>query len=121
MVESVSERFGQFVRQRRTALGISVRQLAKELGVSAGYVSSFEAGSQAPPTIERLQKISAVLDIDADTLLELANRWSDLVARETESRPPMLLLFKAARTLTDAQISDLVASAKAIGASTKGK
>jgi len=101
------ERFGEFVRGRRTLLRISVRQLAKELGVSPGYVSAFEAGSQAPPTIDRLQKISAVLDVDADTLLELADRWSDLVARDTESRPAMLSLFRVARTLTDDQLKEL--------------
>ena len=101
------ERFGDFVRERRTSLGISVRTLAKELGVSAGYVSSFEAGSQAPPTIDRLQKISAVLDIEMDTLIGLADRWSDLVARETESRPAMLSLFRVARSLTDEQVKQL--------------
>jgi len=115
---SSTERFGDFVRRRRTSLGISVRQLAKELGVSAGYVSSFEAGSQAPPTIDRLQKISTVLKVDGDLLLELADRWSDVVARETESRPALLKLFRVARTLSDDQVK--VLTDQALELSSKG-
>ncbi|MCK6631904.1 MAG: helix-turn-helix domain-containing protein [Fimbriimonadaceae bacterium] len=107
MAVSSPERFGEFVRSRRNALGISVRTLAKELGVSAGYVSAFEAGSQAPPTIDRLEKLSAVLCVDGDALIGLADRWSDLVVRETATRPAMLSLFRAARTLTDEQVQQL--------------
>lgn len=107
MGASTPERFGEFVRSRRTALGISVRSLARELGVSPGYVSAFEAGTQPPPTLNRLAQLSSVLCVDADALIGLADRWRDAVARETAGRPVALDLFRVVRHLADDDIKQL--------------
>ncbi len=53
--------------------------------------------------------------MDVETLVELAGRWVELVARETEARPIMLRLFRISRNLTDEQIEHLVERAFELG------
>jgi hypothetical protein len=53
--------------------------------------------------------------LDVETLVELAGRWVELVARETEARPIMLRLFRISRNLTDEQIEHLVERAFELG------
>lgn len=43
------ENFGEFVRSRRSEFGLSVRQFAKNLGISAVYLSDIENGNRPAP------------------------------------------------------------------------
>ena len=41
--------FGKFVRQRRNELGVSLRDFAAQLGMTAAYLSDIEKGNRNPP------------------------------------------------------------------------
>lgn len=65
---SVSEYVGAAIRQARKAQGVSLRHLAGQLGVSPPTLSAIETG-QTPLTVDRLQQVSALLDVPAARLL----------------------------------------------------
>ncbi len=59
---------GQNVRAERKRQGISVRQLAKRLGVSASFISQFELG-QSKAAVNTLFAIATELNLSLDELL----------------------------------------------------
>jgi transcriptional regulator with XRE-family HTH domain len=67
--------FGKKLRALRTAKGMTLRTLAKAIGVSFTYLSKIENGkveyTPAPDTIRALAK---ALDVDALELLQLADK-----------------------------------------------
>ena len=67
-----SSDFGEVVRRRRLKARITLRAMARELGVSAAYVSDIELGHRNPPQDEMLAKIADLLDLDRDRLEYLA-------------------------------------------------
>lgn len=54
--------FGERIRARRQSLGLSLRDLAKRVGLTASFLSQIER-DQASPSIESLRKISDALDV----------------------------------------------------------
>jgi transcriptional regulator with XRE-family HTH domain len=67
--QSLSQlRVGKAVRARRSALGISLANLASDLGIATSSLSKLENGL-TPITFERLEKISRLLDVDMSSLL----------------------------------------------------
>ena len=50
---------GSTLRALRESAGVSLRELARRIGVSAGYLSQVESGQSGPPTPERLFQIAA--------------------------------------------------------------
>ena len=80
--------FGYTLRTMRKAAGISLRRLAKDVGVSAAYLSQVERGTLPPPTLPRLKDIARVLEIPEMCLTGLTARLStevlDFVAGSTD-------------------------------------
>lgn len=67
-LEWVARRIGPRIRARRIELGISQRQLARRIGVSASFVSRVETG-QCPPSVVTLRAMTSALGISANELL----------------------------------------------------
>lgn len=64
------EKFGEKLRALRTRKGITLKELAVNLGLSAhGYISELEAGKKIP-TVEVLIKISNFFNVSTDELLK---------------------------------------------------
>ena len=61
--------FGQLLRNTRENRGITLRQLAKLLGVSPTYISDVELGYRKPPNTDRLERIATILDCDVEKLI----------------------------------------------------
>jgi transcriptional regulator with XRE-family HTH domain len=59
---------GQNVRREREKAGLSVRELARRLGVSASFLSQFELG-QSRAAVSTLFAIASELNLSLDTLL----------------------------------------------------
>ena len=57
------DKFGAFVRARRLDLGLSVRELAEKMGVSAAYLSDIERGNRMAP-VEHLNQMAELLCVD---------------------------------------------------------
>jgi transcriptional regulator with XRE-family HTH domain len=71
-----TDHVGPRLRERREALGVSLRQFARELEVSASFISQLETG-KARPSVATLYAICEALDLSVD----------DLFATETTTEP----------------------------------
>ena len=75
-----SPEIGEHLRLRRHELGLSLRELADRLGVSASLISQIERG-RANPSVSTLYSIVQALDVSLDELL-----FSE--QRATSAEPP---------------------------------
>lgn len=66
--ESVAGRIGPRIRARRIEVGLSVRELASRIDVSASFISRVETG-RCPPSVSTLRALTTELGISADDLL----------------------------------------------------
>ncbi len=64
-------RVGEIIRAKREEKNLSLVDFAKEVGISAGYLSQLENGKKVNPKLEVVLKIIKFLEIDLDTLLGL--------------------------------------------------
>ena len=71
---------------------MSLSELAEQAGVAKSYISSLERNLQRNPSIQFLEKISAVLNVPIDHLIhdaadesELDSDWLNLVKEAMES------------------------------------
>lgn len=71
----MEERFGEFVRSRRLAIGLALRELASRLDISPVYMSNLETGRKPAPTAALLERLAVELRLnktDKELLLDLA-------------------------------------------------
>ena len=66
------EQFGSHIRQEREAKGVTLRKMAKMLGVSPTYLSMVETGGCSMPTAKRIMDIAEALYLSRDELLARA-------------------------------------------------
>ena len=60
---------GAYLRTKREAAGLSIRELARLAGANYAYLSRLESGERSEPSAELLQRIADVLETDAGELL----------------------------------------------------
>lgn len=65
---------GEMIRYHREHAGVSLRQLAEDVGISPTYLSIIERDLSNPPSEDCIRKIADEIDVDPDVLLSLANR-----------------------------------------------
>ncbi|PWW00539.1 transcriptional regulator with XRE-family HTH domain [Hoeflea marina] len=68
--------FGAAIRKLRTERGVTQRQMAAALGVSAAYLSALEHGHRSEPNWETVQRIIGFFNViwdDAEELQRLAS------------------------------------------------
>lgn len=63
--------FGEKLRDLRTERGISQKEMAKAIGVSAAYLSALEHGKRGQPTWDKVQRIIQYFNIIWDEAEEL--------------------------------------------------
>ena len=71
----MNQTFGAFVRQKRMALGISLRGLAARLGLSPVYMSIIETDRKPAPAQEHLDRLAEELHLskeERELFLDLA-------------------------------------------------
>jgi PTS system nitrogen regulatory IIA component len=98
---------GATLRLLRVDAGLSLRDLARRIGVSSAYLSRVENGLDAVPTPERLSAIARELDVPPTLLMDVAHRVSPFVASYLEQVPGagMLFLEMARRGLSGQQLA----------------
>jgi transcriptional regulator with XRE-family HTH domain len=78
-------KFGAFMRARREAKEIGLREMAKMIGVSPTYVSKVERDEFPPPAEDKVRLIAGVIGCDVDELLaragKVATDLSDIIKR----------------------------------------
>ncbi|PLR76928.1 transcriptional regulator [Bacillus sp. V3-13] len=83
---------GDRVKKIRQEKKMSLSELADQAGVAKSYLSSLERNLQRNPSIQFLEKISSVLGVSVDTLIneqpnkeELDSDWMNLVKEAMNS------------------------------------
>lgn len=115
MARSRKVSFGQYVRQLRTAKGITLREFARRLDVSPTYISQIEQGNFSPPAEERVVHMAQILGEDADELLALAGRVADDLPEIIREQPRALATFlRTAKGLSADDINRLAKQAEKI-------
>ncbi|MGP8156343.1 MAG: helix-turn-helix domain-containing protein [Candidatus Acidiferrales bacterium] len=67
--------FGERLRQVRKERGLTLRQLAGEVGVDFTYLSKIENGRFSyTPAVDTIRELARVLKVDSLELLRLANK-----------------------------------------------
>ncbi|QKV19823.1 helix-turn-helix domain-containing protein [Oricola thermophila] len=83
--------FGARLRELRAERGMTQKEMADRIGVSAAYLSALEHGHRGVPSWPLLQRIIACLNIiwdDADELQRLAMRSAPKVTIDTSGMDP---------------------------------
>lgn len=121
MATKAKKRFGQFVRDRRTAKELSLRKFAELVGVSPTYLSQVEQGNCDPPTAERVRRMAEILGENADELTALAGRVPDDLPRILQKQPARLAAFiREVSDLTADQLEVLADQARRLKGSSRG-
>ncbi|KHF38145.1 helix-turn-helix domain-containing protein [Halalkalibacter okhensis] len=85
---------GERVKKYRLEKGYSLSELAEKAGVAKSYLSSIERNIQSNPSIQFLEKISSVLGVTVEHLLnaelknediQLDDAWIELVREAMDS------------------------------------
>jgi transcriptional regulator with XRE-family HTH domain len=107
--------FGERVRELRNERGMTQKEMAKKLNVSAAYLSALEHGKRGTPRWILVQQIIACLNIiwdEADELQTLALRSAPRVTIDTAELSPRAtelanLLASGIDVLSDDALEDL--------------
>ena len=66
--------FGSVIREKRSALGIALTDMAERLEISAAYWSRIERDLESPPRDQLIERAAAILGIRMDNLFVEAQR-----------------------------------------------
>jgi len=83
--------FGRRVRELRSVKGVSQKDMAAALGVSAAWLSALENGRRGRPTWDFIQRIIAYFNViwdEADELLDLARLSHPRIVVDTSGLSP---------------------------------
>jgi transcriptional regulator with XRE-family HTH domain len=94
---------GNFIRERRRAVGLSVRKLASLAGVSNPYLSQIERGLRRP-SAEILNGIAKALRISSETLYVQAG----ILDERKQAQDDLVGAILADRTITERQRQVLI-------------
>ena len=101
--------FGEFIREKRLAIGLSMRSFAREVGMQPSNYCNVENGVLPPPSAEGVERIAAVLRLEPASsefvrLLDLAAEARSEVpadiakmVRENELIPALLRTVESER------------------------
>ncbi len=101
-------RFGQRVKELRTAKGLTLRALASKVGCGFTYICKIEREKldfAEYPSTPLIVKLAAALEADEDELLLLAEKIPTKIRRRVLERPDA---FRKLADLDDAALDELV-------------
>lgn len=94
----MNSNLGETIRSYREEAGISLRELARQVHVSAPFLSDVELGRRFPKE-ETLREIATVLKVDPEKLSRLDHREPmDDLKRLLESDPSLTVALRSAVT-----------------------
>ncbi len=107
--------FGEAVRNLRQRKGVTQKQMAAAIGVSAAYLSALEHGRRGKPSFDMLQRVAGYFNIiwdEAEELFFVAGTSDPRVVVDTAGLAPEYTAFANAlarriRSLSPNVIRDL--------------
>lgn len=88
--------FAEAVRGLRESKGVTQKQMASAIGVSAAYLSALEHGRRGTPSFDLLQRIAGYFNIiwdEAEDLFHLAGTSDPKVTLDTAGLPQQYTAF----------------------------
>jgi len=83
--------FGEALRELRRRRGVSQKQMAAALNVSAAYLSALEHGKRGAPSFDFLQRVAGYFNViwdEAEELFRIANVSAPRVVLDTSGLTP---------------------------------
>ena len=77
------QNFGEFLTAKREKRDLTLREMARQMGVSAPFLSDVEKDRTAPLTKDRLDKVAEILHLDIDertAMFDLVGKQRNIVA-----------------------------------------
>ena len=110
----MNKKVGKIIRELRKEKGMSLRDLAKDVGVSFVNISYIENG-RVETSKEVLRKIANALSYDFDKLLSLTNTVDDDLTTIINKKPDLVPDFlRTAKNLTNKDWKKLIKQVKNI-------
>ena len=108
------KRFGDIIRDKRLARGLSLRKFAELVKVSPTYISQIEQGKvQYPPAADCVRRMAEVLGEPSDELIALAGRVPEALPEVFAEEPRMMATFlREAKGLTAEELRKLIEQAR---------
>src|ERR1700750_129427 len=107
------EKVGAFIRRKREARDIGLREMANMIGVSPTYLSKIERDEFPPPAEDKVKAIAKILGCHADDLLARAGRVSTDISDIIKRRPVELTaLLRTTKGMTADEIARLARDAQ---------
>ncbi|SDA75882.1 helix-turn-helix transcriptional regulator [Sinorhizobium sp. NFACC03] len=83
--------FGEALRELRRRKGVSQKQMAVAINVSAAYLSALEHGKRGAPSFDFLQRVAGYFNViwdEAEELFRIANVSAPKVVLDTSGLTP---------------------------------
>ncbi len=116
-------KFGDTIRELRTAQDFGLRETAGKIGISPAYLSRIERGKENPPSPEIIKKLAKILAADPDALFRHSSSTDPEVASFLHDQQEVmeLLRFIKESNFTTEDVKKLTKSAKRIKKSSSSK
>ena len=98
--------FGEKIRNARTSLGLTQRQLAEQLGVSNTSISNWEKGLSRPDA-DMIQKLCDVLRLQPNDFYGANKTPDDVTRRPVSDEDIKFALFGGDGEITDAMFDEV--------------
>jgi len=83
-VKNKSVTFGTCIRNLRLSRGFGLRELARQLGISAPYLSDLEKDKRGAPRGDLVRKLIETLDADLESIYDLAGKSRNTIPSDIE-------------------------------------
>jgi len=83
----MTETFGKTLRRLRLNAGVGLRELARLVEKSPGYISDVEQDNVAPPSEEVIVRIAEAIRTDKNELLSAASKLDPELSRYVANEP----------------------------------
>ena len=99
-VQNKNNTFGSYIRSLRLYRGFGLRELARQLGISAPYLSDLEKDKRGAPPVDLVRSIAKILDADSENIYDLAGKSRNTIASDIEdlliAKPEIVSLLRSA-------------------------
>ncbi len=79
--------FGELLREKRHAAGLSQRELARRAGLDFSYISKVENGRQPPPAADTVVQLCSILGAPVDEMLAAVGKIPEEVQKKISTSP----------------------------------